>query len=213
MHIRCPRDAVYTLPAVLIISGYCTLVTELHGTNTAKCSASSTCANEHSGDEVLRAGRDQGPVATMAQFLLASARGAAVPTTGTKPLVVCKSVLRCPFSSSQKLPCLQLLSSQHLVFTITPVRCVNTPDSWSVIRRPSPSLCEQSHACFPSVPYMSFPPANRFEARAYCAPWWAKEAHSSTIFGSGEIQKRFGKQAPQVRVAWALHCQCLPLHT
>lgn len=51
-----------------------------------------------------------------------------------------------------------------------------------------------------SFAYAISPPADlkRFEARAYRAPWWAKEGHSSTIFGSGEIQKKLGRPGPQV---------------
>ncbi|CAN0019810.1 unnamed protein product [Ectocarpus sp. 6 AP-2014] len=37
-----------------------------------------------------------------------------------------------------------------------------------------------------------------FAPREYSAPWWAKNDHFSTIFGSGEIQKRFGVKGPEV---------------
>ncbi|CAM9505020.1 unnamed protein product [Ectocarpus fasciculatus] len=37
-----------------------------------------------------------------------------------------------------------------------------------------------------------------FAPRKYSAPWWAKNDHFSTIFGSGEIQKRFGVKGPEV---------------
>ncbi|CAM9642327.1 unnamed protein product [Scytosiphon promiscuus] len=40
--------------------------------------------------------------------------------------------------------------------------------------------------------------ADRFTARKYRAPWWATNDHFSTIFGSGEIQKKFGVKGPQV---------------
>ncbi|CAN0540693.1 unnamed protein product, partial [Ectocarpus sp. 12 AP-2014] len=37
-----------------------------------------------------------------------------------------------------------------------------------------------------------------FAPRKYSAPWWATNDHFSTIFGSGEIQKRFGVKGPEV---------------
>ncbi|CAN0041804.1 unnamed protein product [Pylaiella littoralis] len=37
-----------------------------------------------------------------------------------------------------------------------------------------------------------------FTPRKYIAPWWATNDHFSTIFGSGEIQKRFGVKGPEV---------------
>lgn len=50
---------------------------------------------------------------------------------------------------------------------------------------------------------MSFPPRHppppcSFTPREYQAPCWARNDHFSTIFGSGEIQKRFGVKGPQV---------------
>lgn len=54
-----------------------------------------------------------------------------------------------------------------------------------------------------------------FEARSYSAPWWARDAHFSTIYGSGEIQKKFGHKAPEVRecgILWSAQ-PSLPLRT